>query len=108
MEAMDKVNGGKHDQQRRVSAVEQALLDEMNNEKKRYPGASDWARDEERLFEVMFLRQHLPLMPAHWNLDLSRVPLDYSLFDSSADHPPVIYAHSTKEFQGKFPVTAPR
>ncbi|POR31446.1 Uncharacterized protein TPAR_08346 [Tolypocladium paradoxum] len=75
------------------------LGEELENEKQRYPGASTWARDEERLFEVLFLRQDLPLLPAHWDVDFRGVPMVDSIFQTSDEFPPIVYAHSAKEFQ---------
>ncbi|PNY24933.1 Uncharacterized protein TCAP_05123 [Tolypocladium capitatum] len=80
-------------------AADVNLGEELEDEKRRYPGASTWARDEERLFEVLFLRQDLPLLPAHWDVDFRGVPMVDSIFQTSDEFPPVVYAHSTKEFQ---------
>lgn len=82
-------------------AADVSLGEELEMEKQRYPGASTWAKDEERLFEVLFLRQDLPLLPAHWDVDFRGVPMVDSIFQTSDEFPPIVYAHSTKEFQGR-------
>jgi hypothetical protein len=79
------------------------LAEEMEEEKLRYPGASSWAPDEERLFEILYLRQDLPMLPLTWDYDLSGVPISDVIFQTSEQFPPIIYAHD-KDFRGKFPI----
>ena len=76
------------------------LYEQMQEEKIRYPGASGWAPAEERLFEILFMRQDLPMLPSNWDIDFSTVPISETVFHTSEEHPPIIYAHQ-KEFRGK-------
>ncbi|KAJ4149400.1 hypothetical protein NW754_000840 [Fusarium falciforme] len=71
-----------------------SLEAEMKQEKERYPGAGGWAPAEERLFEILFMRQDLPMLPPTWDVDLRGVPLSDVIFKTSDDFPPIIYAHS--------------
>ncbi|KAM3510895.1 hypothetical protein MY11210_005433 [Beauveria gryllotalpidicola] len=70
------------------------LWEQLELEKSRYPGASTWAPDEERLFELLFFRQDLPILPSHWELDMSAVPISEANF-ADGENTPVVYAHST-------------
>lgn len=74
------------------------LMEEMELEKTRYPGASSWAPDEERLFEILYMRQDLPMLPPTWDIDLSGVPISDVVFQTSDEFPPIIYAHA-KDFR---------
>ncbi|QPC79562.1 hypothetical protein HYE68_010314 [Fusarium pseudograminearum] len=69
------------------------MEEEMKLEKKRYPGASTWAPAEERLFEILFMRQDLPMLPPTWDVDLRGIPISDVVFETSEDYPPIIYAH---------------
>ncbi|RSL56570.1 hypothetical protein CEP54_008773 [Fusarium duplospermum] len=80
------------------------LEQEMKQEKERYPGASGWAPAEERLFEILFMRQDLPMLPPTWDVDLRGVPLSDVIFKTSDDFPPIIYAHS-KDFRATLALT---
>lgn len=71
----------------------------MQLEKEYYPGAKSWAPDEERLFETLFRRQDLPMLPPNWDVDFSGVPISDMIFDTSEECPAIIFAHS-REFQG--------
>ncbi|KAH7160941.1 hypothetical protein EDB81DRAFT_783595 [Dactylonectria macrodidyma] len=75
------------------------LMEEMELEKTRYPGASGWAAAEEHLFEVLYLRQDLPMLPTTWDIDFSGVPMSDIIFQTSEKFPPIIYAHG-KDFRG--------
>ncbi|KAH7150115.1 hypothetical protein B0J13DRAFT_283972 [Dactylonectria estremocensis] len=75
------------------------LIEEMEQEKTRYPGASGWAAAEEHLFEVLYLRQDLPMLPKTWDIDFSGVPMSDIVFQTSGKFPPIIYAHG-KDFRG--------
>ncbi|KAF5625226.1 hypothetical protein F52700_9129 [Fusarium sp. NRRL 52700] len=66
----------------------------MRLEKERYPGASSWAPAEERLFEILYMRQDLPMLPTTWDIDLQGVPISDIVFQTSDESPPIIYAHS--------------
>ncbi|KAG6009120.1 hypothetical protein E4U21_003189 [Claviceps maximensis] len=75
---------------------------ELEIEKKRYPGASTWASDEERLFEILFQRAERPVLPGHWEVDFRGIPmLDtvFSMNDDSDDSRSVVYSRSGKDFQ---------
>lgn len=77
------------------------LQHEMEIERQRFTGASNWAPAEERLFELLYMREQLPMMPRHWQYDFQGVPFQDHVFSTSEENPPVIYAHSQKtEFQG--------
>ena len=81
-----------------------SLKEQMEREKERFPGASGWALDEERLFSILFQRQNLPMLPPHWNVDFRGFPLPENLFDVTEENPPIIYAHSQgrrQEYLGK-------
>jgi hypothetical protein len=81
------------DGHREDEMVQQISLEErMELAKQRYPGAKDWARDEERLFEILFSRQDLPMMPSHWSIDFRGVPLTERVFETSRQYPPIVYA----------------
>ncbi|KAI1014737.1 hypothetical protein LB503_003792 [Fusarium chuoi] len=73
----------------------------MKLEKERYPGASTWAPAEERLFEILYMRQDLPMLPTTWDVDLRGVPISDIVFQTSDEFPPIIYAHSN-DFRGTF------
>ncbi|KAM0375172.1 hypothetical protein ACHAPZ_007058 [Fusarium culmorum] len=75
------------------SAPRENMEEEMKLEKKRYPSASTWAPAEERLFEILFMRQDLPMLPPTWDVDLRGIPISDVVFETSEDYPPIIYAH---------------
>ncbi|KAF9772031.1 hypothetical protein IL306_010294 [Fusarium sp. DS 682] len=70
------------------------MEEEMKLAKEKYPGASNWAPAEERLFEILFMRQDLPMLPTTWNMDFQGVPISDIVFQTSDEFPPIIYAHS--------------
>lgn len=79
---------------------------ELEEEKRSYPGASTWAEEEEQLFEILFKRGDIPLVPAHWDVDFRGIPVVESIFSTTDDMPPIIYSRSIdKEFQGIHQVT---
>ncbi|KAM0563336.1 hypothetical protein ACHAPJ_001054 [Fusarium lateritium] len=80
------------------------MEEEMKEEKQRYPGASSWAPAEERLFEILFMRQDLPMLPTTWDIDLRGVPISDVVFKTSKEFPPIIYAHS-KNFRATMALT---
>lgn len=83
--------------------VEMSLENRMEVAKDRYPGSKAWAADEERLFEILYLRQDLPMLPSHWNIDFRGFPLPERIFETSEEYPPIIYAcekNGTKEYAG--------
>lgn len=79
----------------------QSLEEEMTREKQRYPGASEWAPAEERLFEILYMRQDLPMLPSTWDVDLRGVPISDMIFKTSDEFRPIVYAHS-KTFLGQY------
>lgn len=91
-----------HPQQheRHLQEAETSLRDMLDSEKALYPGASNWALGEERLFEILFLRQELPLLPSHWDMAFRGVPMMDSIFQTSPEYPPIVFAHSD-DFHGK-------
>ncbi|KAF4994456.1 hypothetical protein FGRMN_5786 [Fusarium graminum] len=80
------------------------MEEEMKLEKERYPGASSWAPAEERLFEILFMRQDLPMLPTTWDVDLRGVPISDVVFKTTEEFPPIIYAHS-KNFRATMALT---
>lgn len=85
----------------------QTIEDQMEEAKEMYPGSKDWARDEERLFEILYLRQDIPILPSHWNVDFRGFPIPEEIFDTTKEHPPRVYAHAkkgSKEYPGRFPL----
>ncbi|KAM4060377.1 hypothetical protein HRG_002053 [Hirsutella rhossiliensis] len=69
-----------------------SLRDLIDAEKALYPGASTWAPDEDRLFEILFLRQELPLLPSNWTMDFRGVPMTDTIFQTSDEYPRIVYA----------------
>ena len=82
------------------SELNMDLRTRMQIEKERYPGAFSWAEAEERLFEVLFLREEVPILPSHWNVDFLGVPMSESVFASSTDELSSVYAKSEVDFAG--------
>ncbi|RDA95090.1 hypothetical protein CP533_2096 [Ophiocordyceps camponoti-saundersi (nom. inval.)] len=89
MGSLRKKNDSKHHPQ----------IDDLLDEKRRYPGAENWAPDEERLFTILYFRQERTLLPLHWNMDFRDIPIFPTIFAQTTTDRPVIYAHSHKEFQ---------
>ncbi|KAH7319915.1 hypothetical protein B0I35DRAFT_430139 [Stachybotrys elegans] len=77
--------------------AEVELQQQMVEEKKLFPEASTWAPDEEKLFEILFLRAYRPLLPYHWELDFRGVPMPGLVYSTSDEDPPIVYAHK-KQF----------
>lgn len=67
-------------------------------ELERYPGAPTWAPEEKILFERLFMREELPILPGHWEVDLRGIPIAADNFALDDSQKPLIYAHN-KEFQ---------
>lgn len=87
-----------------------SLRQRMEEAKALYPGSKNWAKDEERLFEILYLRQDLPMLPSHWNLDFRGFPIPEHIFDTSDEYIPIVYAHSSQgsaEFAGELPLFYP-
>ncbi|KAJ6780663.1 hypothetical protein PWT90_01323 [Aphanocladium album] len=79
-----------------VNVEDMDIWAQLELEKSRYPGASTWAPEEEHLFELLFCRQDLPILPLHWELDLSGVPISGTNF-AALKSSSVVYAHG-KDF----------
>ncbi|KAK2594251.1 hypothetical protein QQS21_008030 [Conoideocrella luteorostrata] len=71
---------------------------ELELEKERYPGASTWARDEERLFEILFQRAERPILPGHWDVDFRGIPMLDTVFGTKDHIRPIVYSRSGKDF----------
>ncbi|SPN97678.1 uncharacterized protein DNG_01191 [Cephalotrichum gorgonifer] len=118
--ALDRVAGGritKHESPRpshadssyleegssRLDDVEREMeadrYEEMMEEKKLFPGSEEWSPDEERLFQLLFMRQYIPLMPPHWSVDFRGIPLPKILFATSEVDRAVIYSQSERDFR---------
>lgn len=83
---------------------ELTLAERMEKAKQLYPGSKNWAKDEERLFEILYLRQDLPMLPSHWTIDFRGFPIPEDIFETSEEHKPIVYAHSkngSKDHTGK-------
>lgn len=72
---------------------------ELELEKKRYPGASTWAPDEEQLFEILFQRAERAILPGHWEVDFRGIPMLDTVFSMNDDIRPIVYSRSGKDFQ---------
>ncbi|KAF4126540.1 hypothetical protein GMORB2_0276 [Geosmithia morbida] len=84
------------------------LRERMEKAKELYPGSKDWAHDEARLFEILYLRQDLPMLPSHWNIDFRGFPIPENIFATSDEFAPIVYAHSTggsREFSATAAIT---
>lgn len=81
--------------------MEADRFEEMMEEKKLFPGSDSWAPDEERLFQVLFMRQYSPLMPPHWSVDFRGIPLPDILFATSEVDLPVVYSQSGRDFRSR-------
>ncbi|KAK1597299.1 uncharacterized protein LY79DRAFT_587356 [Colletotrichum navitas] len=78
---------------------ERRQLDEMDEERKLFPGSDNWTEDEHRLFRILYMRQYCPLLPSHWDMDFRGIPIPDILFASSDAHPPVINSRSGNDFK---------
>ncbi|KAK1963355.1 hypothetical protein LY78DRAFT_584878 [Colletotrichum sublineola] len=78
---------------------ERRQLDEMDEERKLFPGSDSWAEDELRLFRILYMRQYSPLLPSHWDMDFRGIPIPDILFASSDAHPPLINSRSGNDFK---------
>lgn len=81
--------------------VERRRHQEMEEEKSLFPRADEWADEEARLFEVLFMRQYSPLLPTFWDMDFKGIPIPDILFQTSDVDRPVIYSYSGNNFHGK-------
>ncbi|KAK1997251.1 hypothetical protein LX36DRAFT_578818 [Colletotrichum falcatum] len=78
---------------------ERRQLDEMDEERKLFPGSDNWAEDEHKLFRILYMRQYCPLLPSHWDMDFRGIPIPDILFASSDAHPPLINSQSGNDFK---------
>ncbi|TQN67506.1 hypothetical protein CSHISOI_07937 [Colletotrichum shisoi] len=78
---------------------ERRQLEEMDEERKLFPGSDAWAEDELRLFKILYMRQYCPLLPSHWGMDFRGIPIPDILFASSDAHPPLINSQSGTDFK---------
>ncbi|PTB42946.1 hypothetical protein M441DRAFT_135699 [Trichoderma asperellum CBS 433.97] len=67
----------------------------MQMAKRNYLGGLEWAKAEEQLFEILFLRQDIPLLPLHWEVDFRGVPISGDCFCCKKGENPIIYAHTS-------------
>ncbi|KAG6015082.1 hypothetical protein E4U43_005770 [Claviceps pusilla] len=98
---LDSLDTGYESDAPPVARASQTQL-ELELEKKRYPGASTWAPDEEQLFEILFQRAERPILPGHWELDFRGIPmLDtvFSMNDDGDDRRSIVRSRSGKDFQ---------
>jgi hypothetical protein len=72
----------------------------MQIAKRNYLGRLEWAKGEEQLFEILFLREDIPLLPLHWEVDFRGVPISGDCFCCKKGEKPIIYAH-TSTFLGQ-------
>ncbi|KAL7924247.1 hypothetical protein ACQKWADRAFT_319739 [Trichoderma austrokoningii] len=75
------------------SLVSDRTLADMQVAKRNYLGRLEWAKGEEKLFEILFLRQDIPLLPLHWEVDFRGVPISGDCFCYKKGDNPIIYAH---------------
>ncbi|KAL6855808.1 hypothetical protein J3F83DRAFT_457740 [Trichoderma novae-zelandiae] len=82
------------------------LLADMEAEKRHYLGSSlRWAPLEERLFEILFLRQEIPLLPGYWEEYFLAIPMPEACYCWSKDMNPVVYAHADNAFRATVALT---
>ncbi|OLN88011.1 hypothetical protein CCHL11_00475 [Colletotrichum chlorophyti] len=74
-------------------------LEDMDAERKLFPGSGNWAEDELRLFKILYMRQYNPILPSHWSMDFRGIPIPDVLFASSEVHPPIINSQSDNDFK---------
>ncbi|EGR52653.1 uncharacterized protein TRIREDRAFT_53499 [Trichoderma reesei QM6a] len=75
--------------------VSERMLADMEAEKRQYLGTSlRWAPLEERLFEILFLRQEIPLLPSYWEEYFLPFPMPEACYCWRKDMNPVVYAHA--------------
>ncbi|TFB05273.1 hypothetical protein CCMA1212_002569 [Trichoderma ghanense] len=80
--------------------VSEKMLADMEAEKRQYLGTSlRWAPLEERLFEILFLRQEIPLLPSYWEEYFPTVPMPEACYCWRKDMNPVVYAHAVNTFR---------
>ncbi|OTA04690.1 hypothetical protein A9Z42_0052880 [Trichoderma parareesei] len=103
----DEVKNGVKDEQvtarERIQVepvVSERMLADMEAEKRQYLGTSlRWAPLEERLFEILFLRQEIPLLPSYWEEYFLPFPMPEACYCWRKDMNPVVYAHANNTFR---------
>ncbi|UKZ59607.1 uncharacterized protein TrAtP1_000908 [Trichoderma atroviride] len=75
--------------------VSNRTLADMQMAKRNYLGRLEWAKGEEQLFEILFLRQDIPLLPLHWEVDFRGIPISGDCFCCKKGENPIIYAHTS-------------
>jgi hypothetical protein len=75
--------------------ISNRTLEDMQMAKRNYLGRLEWAKGEEQLFEILFLRQDIPLLPLHWEVDFRGVPISADCFCCKKGQNPIIYAHTS-------------
>ncbi|KAL6902676.1 hypothetical protein GGI43DRAFT_382853 [Trichoderma evansii] len=77
--------------------VSNRTLADMQMTKSNYLGksGSEWVQAEEQLFEILYLRQDIPLLPLHWEVDFRGVPISGDCFCCNKGENPIIYAHTS-------------
>ena len=85
----------------RGNQLDQAQCEiDMALEKGLYPGSEQWAEDEERLFETLFMRQYRPILPQSWTFDFRGIPAPDAIFGSKPADMPLIYSCSGDDYSG--------
>lgn len=92
-----KIRGGEDGE---GTLVSNRTLADMQIAKRNYLGRLEWAKGEEQLFEILFLREDIPLLPLHWEVDFRGVPISGDCFCCKKGEKPIIYAH-TSTFLGQ-------
>ncbi|PTB62911.1 hypothetical protein BBK36DRAFT_1097870, partial [Trichoderma citrinoviride] len=86
--------------------VSEKMLADMEAEKRHYLGTNlRWAPLEERLFEILFLRQEIPLLPSYWEGYFPTVPMPEACYCWRKDMNPVVYAHANNTFRATAALT---
>ncbi|KAL7946479.1 hypothetical protein V8C42DRAFT_37349 [Trichoderma barbatum] len=84
--------------------VSRIVLNSMEAAKREYLAGQQWHELEERLYEILFLRQEIPLLPLHWEVDFRGVPISGDCFCWKKGVKPIVYEH-TKEFRATMALT---
>lgn len=85
----------RRDEDGQGSLVSNRTLADMQMAKRNYLGRLEWAKAEEQLFEILFLRQDIPILPLHWEVDFRGVPISGDCFCYRKGETPIIYAHTS-------------
>ncbi|KAL6891097.1 hypothetical protein HDV57DRAFT_281897 [Trichoderma longibrachiatum] len=86
--------------------VGEKMLADMEAEKRHYLGPDlRWAPLEERLFEILFLRQEIPLLPSYWEEYFPTFPMPEGCYCWREDMHPVVYEHANNTFRATAALT---